>query len=74
MATEIYDLSTTSPEPMTIYQNDLDPVENLLTQYIIDFYGATQIYNAELRTKLKTKIIAGSRTAALGFYTVATGK
>lgn len=74
MKTEIYDLSTTSLEPMAIYENDLDPVENLITQYIIDFYGPTQIHNENLRYKLMEQVVIGTRSTALASYSVVTGK
>lgn len=70
MQTEIYDLNSTSPKAMAIFENDLDSVENLITQYILDFYGQTQIHNEGLRAKLKARIVFGAKTAALDFYAV----
>ncbi len=62
---EIIDLST---DMVYYYDNDLSPEENLITTYICETKGSTQIHNKELRIELNNKIVRGDRSIGLGDF------
>ncbi len=50
------------------YKNDFLPRENLITTYIIETSGASQIHNEELRKTVSKEIIVGKYPLGLGDF------